>query len=83
MGSEMCIRDRYGHHVHRAVKESNEKESGVTIHFVNERFDEGAVIAQYPVSIDEADGAAEIEEKVRALELLNYPSEIEKAVLSK
>lgn len=72
----------YGHHVHKAVKESNEKESGVTIHFVNERFDEGAVIAQYSVPINEADGATEIEEKVRALELLNYPSEIEKAVLS-
>ncbi len=73
----------YGHHVHRAVKKSHEKESGITIHFVNERFDEGAVIAQYSVPIGEADGAAEIEEKVRALELLNYSPEIEKAVLFK
>lgn len=73
----------YGRHVHEAVKESGENESGITIHYVNEYFDKGAVIAQHRVDLADDDNAEEIERKVRELELSNYASEIEKTVLSK
>jgi len=62
----------YGMHVHRAVKEANEKESGITIHYVNEQYDEGAIIFQEAVSISSIDSPATIAAKVLALEHKNY-----------
>ena len=41
----------YGMHVHEAVVENNESESGITIHYVNEHYDEGAIIFQAKCSI--------------------------------
>lgn len=73
----------YGRHVHEAVKNANEMESGISFHFVNEKFDEGAIIEQFRVNLEHSDSAEEIERKVRELELSHYASVIEKVVLSK
>lgn len=73
----------YGHHVHEAVRAANEIESGISIHYVNERFDEGAIIEQFKVKLSPKDTPIDIEQKVRKLELKNYSSVIEKVVLSK
>lgn len=70
----------YGMHVHEAVKENNEKESGITIHFVNNEYDRGEIIAQYSTPVSPDDSAEEIAEKVHKLEYSHYPSIIEKII---
>jgi phosphoribosylglycinamide formyltransferase-1 len=70
----------YGHFVHEAVFAAKEKESGITIHWVNEHYDEGGIIFQAKAQIDETDGPHEIEMKVRALEMEHFPAVIEKAI---
>lgn len=72
----------YGHHVHEAVKAAGEKESGITIHYVNEHFDEGEIIAQFKAALSPMDDVHEIEKKVRSLELAHYPGALEKLILS-
>jgi phosphoribosylglycinamide formyltransferase-1 len=67
----------YGHFVHEAVHAAQEKESGITIHWVNEHYDEGAIIAQYSTDISEGDSVADIERKVRALEIDCFPKVLE------
>lgn len=67
----------YGHHVHEAVKLSGEKESGITIHFVNENYDEGNIISQVKCTIDENDSPDDIATKVHALEYEFFPKVIE------
>ena len=62
----------YGKHVHRAVKANGEVESGITIHYVNERYDEGNVIFQAAVRLDPDDSAEQIAERVLRLEHGNY-----------
>jgi phosphoribosylglycinamide formyltransferase-1 len=71
----------YGHHVHEAVAKAKDKESGITIHLVNEKFDEGRIIFQAKFQIKDGDDAQEIERQVRKLELKNYPEQIEKLIL--
>jgi len=58
----------YGHYVHEAVHAAGESESGITIHFVNENYDEGQILFQARVPISTDDDAAAIELKVRMLE---------------
>jgi phosphoribosylglycinamide formyltransferase-1 len=70
----------YGHHVHEAVHANREKESGITIHFVNEHYDEGQIIFQAKAAIETSDTPADIERKVRALEIEYFPSVIEKVL---
>ena len=67
----------YGMHVHRAVKENNEKESGITIHYVNENYDEGQIIFQKEVVLSQEDEAVDIRNKVLALEHYNFPRVLE------
>ncbi|MCH7401029.1 phosphoribosylglycinamide formyltransferase [Belliella kenyensis] len=67
----------YGMNVHSAVKEAGEKETGITIHLVNENYDEGKIIFQAATSIDEKDSAEEIAQKVHALEHKYFPQIIE------
>ena len=62
----------YGANVHRAVKANGEPESGITIHYVNERYDEGDYLFQAAVRLDPEDGPAEIAERVLRLEHGNY-----------
>lgn len=68
----------YGSKVHEAVKSNNETETGITIHFVNKNYDEGAVIHQAKTKISETDSAIDIAEKVHKLEYAHYPKIIEK-----
>lgn len=72
----------YGMNVHRAVKAAKEVESGPTIHFVNEKYDEGAIIFQAKVDILSTDEAEDIAAKVLGLEHEHYPRVI-KEVLSR
>ena len=48
----MVERGMYGMNVHKAVKANNESETGITIHFVNEHYDEGAIIFQAKTALD-------------------------------
>ena len=63
----------YGMHVHEAVFQSGAQVTGVTIHFVNEEYDQGAIIFQEPVVIRECRSPEEIAEKVLAVEHQVYP----------
>lgn len=67
----------YGMNVHRAVKAANETTSGITIHLVNEKFDDGAHLAQLECDLHESDNAQEIAKKVLQLEHHHYPRVIE------
>ncbi len=70
----------YGMHVHEAVKKNEEKESGITIHFVSNEYDKGKIIAQYSTEISANDDAEDIAEKVHKLEYEYYPKTIEKII---
>lgn len=58
----------YGMHVHKAVMDNKEPETGITIHYINENYDEGAIIAQHNVNIDNCTTPEEIALKVQGLE---------------
>ncbi len=62
----------YGHYVHEAVKAAGDLESGITIHYVNENYDEGNVIFQAAVRLDPDDSPEQIAERVLRLEHGNY-----------
>jgi formyltetrahydrofolate-dependent phosphoribosylglycinamide formyltransferase len=68
----------YGTRVHEAVIASGEKESGITIHWVNEHYDEGAIIFQAKCSIDASDTATSLANKIHALEHAHFATTIEK-----
>lgn len=70
----------YGLRVHTAVHAAHEKFSGATIHFVNERYDEGAIIAQGEVDVSMESSAEAIAAKVFALECRLYPLVLAKLV---
>ena len=72
----------YGKHVHAAVAQNNEQETGITVHFVNNNYDEGQIIEQVSVPLNKEDDAATIEQKVRVLELAHFPRIIEKTLLA-
>jgi len=63
----------YGHFVHEAVVAAGERESGITIHFVNERYDEGAVIFQARCLVEPGDTPEDVARKVQVLEHRHYP----------
>ena len=67
----------YGTHVHQAVKENHETETGITIHYVNEAYDEGEVIFQAKVTIENEDSIEIIASKVHELEQANFPKVIQ------
>jgi len=67
----------YGDKVHQAVLESGDEESGITIHFVNENFDDGEAIHQSRFKIEEGDDIEMIKFKGQQLEHLNYPKVVE------
>lgn len=72
----------YGDRVHEAVFAAKEKQSGITIHYLNERYDEGNIIFQKTCDIVENDTPATIAAKVHALEYECYPQVID-AVISR
>lgn len=70
----------YGHHVHEAVIANGEKESGITIHLVNEHFDEGAPLAQFKVAITSDDTPESLAAKIHELEQAHFPTVIEREI---
>lgn len=71
----------YGMNVHTSVHRNRDEESGMTIHYVNENYDEGKIIYQAKCKIDPADTPETIFYKVRNLEHLHYPKIIEKILI--
>lgn len=67
----------YGHHVHEAVKAAGDTETGITIHLVNEQYDEGKIIFQAATSVTPEDTPDSIAQKVHALEHRYFPEVIE------
>ena len=72
----------YGMHVHRAVKENNESETGITIHFVNEHYDEGAIIFQAKTEVASTDTPEDIAQKIHQLEYKHFPRIIEETIVA-
>lgn len=71
-------KNMYGTKVHQAVIESGDKESGITIHFVDEIYDNGKIIFQVKCAISEEDTPITLAEKIHALEYRHFPEEIER-----
>ena len=67
----------YGDYVHKAVLAAGEPESGITIHFVNSRFDEGEIIHQSKFKIEKGDDLKMIKFKIQQLEHQHFPKVIE------
>ncbi len=70
----------FGMKVHEAVVKQQEKESGITIHYINGAYDEGDIIFQASCLVDEQDTAEEVAKKVQKLEHLHFPLIIEKLI---
>ena len=60
----------YGMNVHKAVHENKEKRTGITIHYVNENYDEGAIIKQFEFELDQQDTPESIARKISKLKWL-------------
>lgn len=67
----------YGMHVHEAVVKAGERESGITIHYIDEHYDEGAILFQASCPVLPSDTPEEVADKVHALEYAHYPHVIE------
>lgn len=63
----------YGMNVHRAAVHNKDKESGITIHYVNENYDEGAIIFQATCPIANSDTADDLAGKIHKLEMEHFP----------
>lgn len=72
----------YGDRVHEAVIAAGEKESGITIHYTNEHYDEGAIICQMKCPVLAEDTPEELAHRIHALEYEHYPKVIEKLLES-
>jgi phosphoribosylglycinamide formyltransferase 1 len=70
----------YGMHVHQAVKNSGDKQTGITIHLVNEKYDEGKIVFQAAVPVFPKDSPEDIAKKVHELEHKYYPNVIESLI---
>lgn len=73
----------YGMNVHNAVIENGDSESGITIHYVNEKFDDGEIIFQARCPVDKTDKAEDVAEKVHQLEYQFFPEIIQKVLWNK
>jgi len=71
----------YGMRVHQSIIDQKEKETGITIHYVNENYDEGAIIFQKKVSVSKDDTPETVAHKVHQLEYEYFPKIIEKVIL--
>ena len=70
----------YGNAVHSAVLAAKEKISGITIHFVDEKYDHGKIIFQSTCPVDENETVASLAQKIHQLEHASYAREIEKLI---
>ena len=71
----------YGMNVHNAVKENKETETGITIHYVNANYDEGAILFQAKTTLLSVDSPETIAEKIHFLEQKHFPKVIEEVIL--
>ncbi|GAA4280427.1 phosphoribosylglycinamide formyltransferase [Gaetbulibacter aestuarii] len=67
----------YGMHVHEAVVANKETETGITIHYVNEHYDEGAIIFQAKCAVLPTDTAEDVAAKIHELEMEHFPKVVE------
>ncbi|WP_299394287.1 phosphoribosylglycinamide formyltransferase [uncultured Gelidibacter sp.] len=72
----------YGSFVHEAVVANKETETGITIHYVNEHYDEGAIIFQQKCEVSTTDTAETVAAKIHDLEMEHFPQVVEKLLLS-
>ena len=72
----------YGDKVHEAVIESGDKESGITIHYVNNKYDEGAIIAQYKCAISSTDTPDSLASNIHKLEHQHFPIVIQNLLIN-
>jgi phosphoribosylglycinamide formyltransferase-1 len=70
----------YGRKVHEAVIASGSRESGITIHYVDEHYDNGDIIFQAKCSVDENETVETLTSKIHSLEYKNYPVIIEELI---
>lgn len=68
----------YGINVHEAVLANKEEESGITVHYVNEKYDEGLIIEQVKCEVKKDDTPQTLAQRIHELEHLNYPRIIHK-----
>ncbi|MEN9326979.1 MAG: phosphoribosylglycinamide formyltransferase [Bacteroidota bacterium] len=73
----------YGMHVHRAVVENKESKTGITIHYVNENYDEGNIIFQKEVTVLISDTPEVVAAKIHELEQDHFPAVIEKLLTNR
>lgn len=73
----------YGMHVHQSVLDNKETETGITIHYVNENYDEGAIIFQAKCRIDSTDTIQDIATKIHILEMKHFPEVVERLLFLK
>ncbi|MBJ2176172.1 phosphoribosylglycinamide formyltransferase [Aureibaculum sp. A20] len=71
----------YGENVHKAVVLNKEQETGITIHLVNENYDEGAIIFQAKVAVAKDDTSDDVAKKIHELEYEHFPRVIEEVIL--
>ncbi len=70
----------YGMHVHNSVINNNDNKTGISIHYVNDKYDEGKIIFQKEVELSKVDTAETVAEKVHKLEYEYYPKIIEMVI---
>ncbi|WP_452220120.1 phosphoribosylglycinamide formyltransferase [Lacinutrix salivirga] len=67
----------YGMHVHQAVVQQKENETGITIHYVNEHYDEGTIIFQAKCKVLASDTAEDVAKKIHKLEMKHFPEVVD------
>jgi len=72
----------YGHHVHRSVLENNEKETGITIHYIDDAYDRGEIVFQAKCPVYGSDNVETLAQRVHELEYKYFPKVIEDTVLA-
>lgn len=70
----------YGMHVHKAVVKNKEKETGISIHYVNENYDEGAIVFQAKTDVLANDTPENVADKIQQLEFEHFPKVLEKLI---
>lgn len=68
----------YGSHVHEAIVANHEKETGITIHLVDEIYDNGKILFQAKCDVVESDSPEQVAQKVHELEYAHFPEQVEK-----
>lgn len=71
----------YGNYVHQAVLANQESKSGITIHLVNEAYDDGPIIAQFELNLDPDETVERLQQKINKLELSHYPHVVAQYIL--